>query len=635
MKKLTVLLLLLVVLAAQAELPRLIPLETLFGQPNRFAPRLSPDGTQMTYIAPHEGVLNIWLKTIGEDDDHPVTFDEGQGIYSHYWVKNGDYLLYKQDSNGDENHHIFRVELATGEVTDLTPFPGVKCSIYTPEFDYPDSVILRTNQKNPEIFDYYILNIVSGEITMLEENPGNAAYFDFDSNRQARAMGTFNELGGRDVYVRETVEDEWELLVSWDFENSGSFSLAFNAAGDELYLVDTRNSDTGQLTSYNLETGVTTVIAEDPDYELADSGYEFSPVTNELDLIAFYRQTQDWVALDEDLVDDIAFLDEQFVEYGFSDRSADDRVWLLTAYSDVKSGSTWAYNRDDKSLEKLFDIRPEVNEYALASMIPISYEARDGLEIEGYLTLPVGVYPRNLPLVLNVHGGPGARDFWGYSGQVQLLANRGYAVLQVDYRGSTGYGKAHCHAGDKEWGGKMQDDLTDAVLWAVEEGIADPDRLCIYGWSYGGYAALAGSTFTPDLFACAFSGIGPADLASFLDTIPTYWKPYLEHMYLSVGHPVEDEELLFSRSPVNFVDRISIPMLLVYGRNDARVNIAQGDIISAALDESGIPYEMVIYEDEGHGLGRPENRLDASRRLDKFLAEHLGGRWDEHGVTEE
>ena len=232
MKKLTVLLLLLVVLAAQAELPRLIPLETLFGQPNRFSPRLSPDGTQMTYIAPHEGVLNIWLKTIGEEDDHPVTFDKGQGIYRHYWVKNGDYLLYTQDSDGDENHHIFRVELATGEVTDLTPFPGVKCGISDPEFDYPDSVILSTNQNNPEIFDYYILNIVSGEITMLAENPGNAAYFDLTHEREPLAMGTFNEEGGTDLFVRKSVEDEWEQLLSWGFDDSNSFSLAFNAAGD-------------------------------------------------------------------------------------------------------------------------------------------------------------------------------------------------------------------------------------------------------------------------------------------------------------------------------------------------------------------------------------------------------------------
>ncbi|MCK4593232.1 S9 family peptidase [bacterium] len=338
----------------------------------------------------------------------------------------------------------------------------------------------------------------------------------------------------------------------------------------------------------------------------------------------------DWEPLVEDVRADIEFLNNTFTgDYYFSDRSAADRTWLLTVYFDNRSSAAYVYHRDEQRVEKIFDIRPELNEYTLAPMIPISYEARDGLAIQGYLTLPPGVLPRELPLVLMVHGGPWSRDMWGFQGEVQFLANRGYAVLQVNYRGSEGYGKDFLHLGDKEWGGKMQDDLTDAVSWAVELGIADPERIAIFGWSYGGYAALAGATFTPDLYACAVSGIGPANLVTFIETVPPYWRVGQENFFRRVGNPETEREFLLSRSPINFVDRIRIPMFLIYGANDPRVKLSEGEQISAALEEAGIEYEYVVYENEGHGMTRPENRLDACWRVERFLAEHLGGRYEE------
>jgi len=633
-RKLTAILLFILVLTTAAGLPRLIPLEVLFGNPYKFAPRLSPDGTQMTYIAPYEGVVNIWIKTVGEDDDRPLTQDTGRGIFRHYWVKNGEYILYIQDFDGDENYHVYRVEVATGEVTDLTPFEGARCQISHITYDYPDEVVLGTNQRNPEVYDYYILNVVTGEMTLLQENPGEVLYYDLDWERRPRAYSRPTPDGGEEFFHRRTTADEWEHIFSWAASDVYKRQIYFTPDNSGLYLADSRDSNTVRLVELNLETGERIVLAEDPNYDIhyghGTSGFLFDPVTHELEAVAFYRETLEWVPLVEDVRADIEFLNHAFIgDYYFSDRSTDDRVWLLTAYFDSRSSAAYVYYRDEKRLERIFDIRPELAEYTLASMIPLTYEARDGVDIHGYLTLPPGVLPRDLPLVLDVHGGPWSRDMWGYQGEVQWLVNRGYAVLQVNFRGSEGYGKEFLHLGDKEWGGKMQDDLTDAVSWAVGLGIADPERIAILGWSYGGYAALAGATFTPDLYACAVSGIGPANLVTFIETVPPYWRVGRENFFRRVGDPETEREFLESRSPINFVDRIRIPMFLVYGANDPRVKLSEGEQISAALEETGLDYEYVVYENEGHGMARPENRLDTYRRVERFLAEHLGGRCEE------
>jgi dipeptidyl aminopeptidase/acylaminoacyl peptidase len=633
-RKLTALLLLILAIATIAGLPRLIPREVLFGNPERLSPRLSPDGTRMTYIAPYSGVLNIWIKTVGTDDDRPLTRDAGRGIFRHYWVKNGEYILYLQDFDGDENFHAYRVEVDTGEVTDLTPFEDTRCQITHITYDRPDEVVLFMNRRNPEVFDYYTLNVVTGEITLLQKNPGDVYYYDLDWNMTPRTYSRPTPDGGEDFYHRATAGDDWELIFSWGYEDTSSFSIYFTPDNAGLYLADSADSNTIRLVELDLETGERLVLAEDPSYDIhyghGNSGFLFDPVTHELEAVAFYRETLEWEPLAEDVRNDIEFLNDTFTgDYYFSDRSGDDRTWLLTVYFDDRSSAAYVYSRDEKSVEKMFDVRPDLSEYTLASMIPITYQARDDLVIHGYLTLPPGVLPRDLPLVLDVHGGPWSRDMWGYQGEVQWLANRGYAVLQVNYRGSEGYGKRFLHLGDKEWGAKMQDDLTDAVGWAVDLGIADPERVAIYGWSYGGYAALAGATFTPDVYACAVSGIGPANLVTFIETVPPYWRVGQENFFRRVGDPETEEEFLESRSPINFVDRIEIPMFLIHGANDPRVKLDEGEQISAALEAAGIDYEYLVYSDEGHGLARPENRLDAYRRIERFLADNLGGRCEE------
>jgi dipeptidyl aminopeptidase/acylaminoacyl peptidase len=633
-RKLVLILLLTLVLAAAAGLPRLIPRDVLFGNPERFSPRLSPDGTQMTYIAPFEGVLNVWIKTVGADDDRPLTRDAGRGISSHYWAKDGEYVLYLQDFDGDENFHVYRVSVADGGVTDLTPFEGVRCQISQITYDRPDVLVLSMNRRNPEVFDYYTLNVVTGEIVLLQENPGDVLYYDLDWNLRPRAYSHPTPEGGEDFYVRRTPDSDWERIFTWEYGDTDSFSISLTPDNAGLYLADSRDSNTLRLVKLDLATGETTVLAEDPEYDIhyghGNSSFLFDPMSHEMQAVAFYRDRLEWEPLTEEVRGDVEFLNAAFdADYYFSDRSSDDRTWLVTVYYDDRSAAAYVYHRDDKRVEKMFDIRHDLNDYTLAPMTPITYTARDGVVIHGYLTLPPRVLPRDLPLVLDVHGGPWARDMWGFQPEVQWLANRGYAVLQVNYRGSSGFGKAFLHLGDKEWGGKMQDDLTDAVEWAVGQGLADPEKVAVYGWSYGGYAALAGATFTPDLYACAVSGLGPANLVTFIETIPPYWRVGLENFYRRVGNPETEGAFLESRSPLNFVDRIEIPMFLIYGAHDPRVKLTEGEQISAALEAAGISFEYVVYPDEGHGLARPENRLDAYRRVERFLADNLGGRCEE------
>ncbi|HDR06016.1 MAG TPA: S9 family peptidase, partial [Candidatus Coatesbacteria bacterium] len=554
--------------------------------------------------------------------------------FNHYWAGNGEYVLYLQDADGDENYRLYRVELSTGEVRDLTPFEGVRCGISHLTHDRPDELVLYMNRRNPEVFDCYVLNLVTGEISLIQENPGDVLYYDLDWNMQVRAYSKPTPDGGEEFFVRREPGGEWERLFAWDYEDSSSFSLSFTPGGGGLYLADSRGSNTLRLVLLDLATGETTVLAEDPDYDIhfghGLSSFAFHPTSHELEAVAFYRERLEWEPLSDAVRGDIELLNAYFdADYYFSDRSRDDRTWLVTAYPDDRSPAAYVYHRDEGRVEKMFDIRPELDGYTLAPMIPITYPARDGLAIRGYLTLPPGLLPRELPLVLDVHGGPWARDIRGYSGEVQWLANRGYAVLQVNFRGSTGFGKGFMRLGDREWGGRMQDDLTDAVAWAVGLGIADPERVAVYGWSYGGYAALAGATFTPELYACAVSGIGPANLVSFIETVPPYWRVGRESFFRRVGNPETERGFLESRSPLNFVERIEIPMFLIYGAHDPRVKLSEGEQISAALAAAGITYEYVVYPDEGHGLARPENRLDAYRRIERFLADNLGGRFEE------
>ena len=607
-------------------LPDLIPLDVLFGNPVKASPRLAPDGKRLAFIAPRDGVLNLWLAEPDGSEALPVTNDRDRGIRTFLWTHDGASLLYLQDRGGDENWRLFRVALADGTVTDLTPFPDVQVQILEYEKERPREIIIAMNKDDVTAHDAWHLDLESGDLTLLARSPGNILEWLPGKDLNIRAAVAATPGGGSDLLVRTGPKAAWKRILHWTGEDAlSSQPIAFSADGRSLLLIDSRDANTGRLVRLDLRNQRRAVLAEDSRFDV--SGVMLHPDTNAVQAVAFSRARVEWQVLDPAIEADMAAIravadgDFQVVN-----RTHDDRHWLVGVTRDVTGVSWYHWDRDRAEATHLFDARPELADHVLAPMEPVAFTSRDGLPIEGYLTCPPGVPRRSLPLVLNVHGGPWHRDEWGYDPEAQWLANRGYAVLQVNYRGSTGYGKAFLNAGNKEWGGRMHDDLVDAVQWAVAQRVADPARLAIYGGSYGGYAALAGATFTPDLFRCAIAIVGPSNLITFIDTIPPYWSSYLAIMHERVGNPETEAAFLKERSPLTHVDRIRIPMLIAQGANDPRVKQAESEQIVAAMADRNIPHQYLLFPDEGHGFAKPENRLTFYGAAERFLAEHLGGR---------
>jgi dipeptidyl aminopeptidase/acylaminoacyl peptidase len=610
--------------------PELIPRAVIFGNPQKARPRISPDGKMLAYVAPVNDVLNVWVKTVGGDDDRVVTADTSRGIYRHLWAKDGKHIIYLQDVDGNENWHIYLVDLETGQADELTPFEGVRVDILDHDKHHPDKLIIHMNKDDRRTFDVYELTISTGEIELVAKNPGNIAAWIVDTDLNVRGAVTATPEGGMNLLVRETEDSDWRTLLTWDSENSlSSNPLSFSKDGEQMYLLDSRDANAARLVKVDATTGkLVEVISEDPTYDVA--AVIFDEETYEPQAVAYERARTEWQIVDDDLREDFDMM--KTLDQGdvfVTSRDDEDRIWLIGFTSDDGPVPYYAFDRETNKGTLLFYHRPDLNQYALASMEPMSYNASDGRTIHGYVTYPPGLGRRNLPMVLNVHGGPWYRDSWGYCPEAQWLANRGYICLQVNFRGSTGYGKQHINAGDKEWGGKMHQDLVDAVNWAVDEGIADPDHVAIFGHSYGGYAALVGATFTPDLFACAVASMGPSNLVTFINSIPPYWTTMLDLFKKRIGDPETEEEFLRSRSPLFKVDNIKIPMLIAQGANDVRVKQAESEQVVAAMREKGIDYEYLLFEDEGHGYLKPENRLEFYAASEAFLAEHLGGRYEE------
>ncbi len=607
--------------------PELIPREILFGNPEKVSPQVSPDGTKMAYIAPVDGVLNVWVGSIAAGDYAPVTHDTDRGIRGYFFAKDNVHLLYIQDKGGDENWRIYAVNLESGDIRDLTPFDGVQAQIVDVNKDFPGQILIGLNKRDERFHDVYRLQLDSGEMELVEENPGNIIGWLADAEFQVRCATSANMEGGFDLMVRPTVDAEWEKILTWGSEdNMSSDAVSFTKDGKSMYLLDSRDANTARLTLMNLETKEFEVLAEDPQYDIGS--VLLHPDTYELQAYGMQRAKMEWTVVDESIRADWKILDDLEPGYvhGRPRRNNDDDIWMVAFVADDGPVKYYSLDRKTKETTFLFVHRPDLQDYTLARMEPISFTSRDGLAIHGYATFPIGKDRTNLPMVLNVHGGPWYRDGWGYNPEAQWLANRGYLCLQVNFRGSTGYGKNFLNAGDREWGGKMHDDLVDAVEWAVEQGYADPEMVSIYGGSYGGYAALVGATFTPDLFCCAMDMVGPCNLITFIESIPPYWTSFLEVLYKRVGHPEEDAEFLKSRSPLFKVDQIKIPMLIAQGANDPRVKQAESEQIVAAMKEKGIEYEYLLFEDEGHGFAKPENRLEFYAAAEKFLAKYLGGR---------
>ena len=611
----------------------IIPRQVLFGNPERISPRISPDGTQLAWIAPADGVLNVWVAPAGSGQDQGidwpaarvVTDDSDRGIRMFAWAHDGRHLLYLQDTGGDENWRLHDVDLETMQRRDLTPFDNVQTQLIAAEKKFPTEILLGLNRDNPQLHDVYRLDLTTGELTKEVENPGFAGWLA-DSQLAVRAGIAPQPDGSLVLMVRGSADGDWRALLAVAVEDvMTSQPIAFSEDGASLLAVSSVGADTGRLVRLDLATGAAEVLAEDPDSDV--TGVRLHPDTREPQIVTFLKDRREYQVLDPDVEADLAAIRALHPgDPSFADADDADATWLIGFTNDTGAVPYYSYDRATRSGQFLFEHQPELSRYELAPMEPFSFTSRDGLTIHGYATFPPGAGRKGLPMVLNVHGGPWARDAWGFDPEAQWLANRGYLCVQVNFRGSTGYGKAFVNAGDREWGGRMHDDLVDAVTFATGQGWADPARVAIYGGSYGGYAALVGAAFTPELFCCAVDIVGPSNLKTLIETIPAYWAPMISQFHRAVGDPAKDADFLWSRSPLSRADNISIPLLIAQGANDPRVKQAESEQIVAALVKAGIDHEYMLFPDEGHGFAKPENRLRFYAAAEQFLAKHLGGR---------
>jgi dipeptidyl aminopeptidase/acylaminoacyl peptidase len=612
----------------------LIPRSVLFGNPERTSPQISPDGGSLAWIAPRDGVLNLWVAPIGGESGvdwaaaRPVTEDTDRGIRGFAWAWDGRHVLYVQDVGGDENWRLYDVEPESLERRDLTPFEGIHATIIGTSRRRPSEVLVGINADNPQLHDVYRLNLDSGELVKEIENPGYAGWLA-DEDLTVRCAISPLPDGSFDVLVRDSAEAEFRHLLSIPAEDATSTDVvSFSGDGRSLLMISSAGSDTGRLTRVDLATGGSVVLAEDPEADVA--GVLLDPDTRDPLIVTILKDRMSYIVLDPSVEEDLKAVRALHAgDPSFSGRNKADTTWLIAFNVDAGSVTYFMYDRPTKTGRLLFSARPALDGYELATMEPFSFPARDGLVIHGYLTFPPGLGRTGLPAVVDVHGGPQVRDTWGYNPEAQWLANRGYLCIQVNYRGSTGYGKSFVAAGDREWGGKMHDDLVDAVDYAVSQGWADRSKVAIYGGSYGGYAALVGAAFTPDVFCCAVDIVGPSNLKTLLETIPPYWAPMIAQLYRRVGNPETDAEFLWSRSPLSRARDIRIPLLIAQGANDPRVKQAESEQIVAALTEAGIDHEYMLFPDEGHGFAKPENRIKFYTTAERFLAKYLGGRYEE------
>lgn len=609
----------------------LIPRKVLFSDPDIESPRLSPDGTKISYLAPVNGALNVW---VGPADDpseaRPITGDK-RGIRIYFWAYTNRHILYLQDKNGDENWHIYCVDPVNGQNIDLTPFDGVNARIQHMSPRFPNRILVGLNDQNPELHDIYSINIETEKRTLLEKNDGFSGYV-VDEDFNIRFAMRYMPDGSSEML--ECTDGMWRIFRKIKPEDTIiTYPLGFNKEGNVLYMVDSFDRDTAALIALNTATGDRVMIAHDDRADFATA--LIHPEDKNIQAAAFTYERRQWQVLDPSIEDDIVYLKTAVDgDLEVASRTLDDRQWIVAYAVDNGPVRFYSYDREKKKMNFLFTNRKSLEVFTLARMQSVIIKSRDGLDLVSYLSLPFDrIEDEPMPLVVYVHGGPWSRDEWGYNPNHQWLANRGYAVLSVNYRGSAGFGKKFFNAGNLEWGGKMHADLLDAVHWAVNEGIADPERIAIMGKSYGGYAALAGMAFTPEQFACGVDIVGPSNLVTLLNSIPPYWVPEIELFRKRVGDHLTEAGRLFlkHRSPVNYAGWIKRPLLICHGANDPRVRQSESDQIVRIMREKNLPVIYLLYPDEGHGLVRHENRLSFSAVAEIFLSRCLHGRCEPAG----
>ena len=611
-------------LATTIPIPPKISVEDFMKNSKKRTFRISPDGKYISYLAPYNKRMNIHVKAIDSDSIIRVTSVDDRDIAGYFWANN-DRLVYIRDKGGNENFHLFSVNKNGNNEVDLTPFDGVRAQIIDDLEDNQEEMIIELNNRISQVFDPYRINITTGEMELLYENPGNITGWDTDHDGKLRLAYVTNGVDTSILY-REKESDDFKEVISLNFKQTLSPQFFDFDNGNIVYAVSNLGRDKAAVVKYDLKENkeIEELFMDD---EVDVDGINYSNKRKVLTSINYTKDKLKRKFLDIETKELFEKLNNELGsnnEYYITSTNKEEDVFLIYVSNDKSRGSYYSYDKNSDKLDKMADLSPWLNPDHLASMTPISYTSRDGLKINGYLTLPVGREAKNLPVIINPHGGPWARDNWGFNSEVQLLANRGYAVLQMNFRGSTGYGKEFLEISFKKWGQEMQNDITDGVHWLIEEGIANPDRIAIYGGSYGGYATLAGITNTPDLYAAAVDYVGVSNLFTFMETIPPYWEPYKEMLYEMVGNPnTNDSIMMRANSPVFHVDKIKAALFVAQGANDPRVVQAESDQMVEAIEKNGVNIQYMLKENEGHGFRNEENRFDFYNAMTEFLEINL------------
>ncbi|QOW60057.1 alpha/beta hydrolase family protein [Treponema pedis] len=600
-----------------------IPLEDFFRNPEKTGYSVSPDGTHIAFLQPWKNRLNIFVQKLGDDNAVKITSAEERDISSYFW-KSDNVIAFLQDSGGDENYKLFVVNKDGTNEKALTPFDNVTVEIVDDLEDRENEMLIAMNKRNPQIFDVYRIDIATGDLTMIAENPGNISGWMTDHEGKLRVATTTDGVNTGLLYRKTEAEQFVKIMETGFKDNFNPLLMTFD--NKELYVASNIDRDKAALYTFNPETKKLGEMIFESD-EADVNRILYSKKRKTITGVSYYTDKRHVHFFDEERQAMQEDLEKQLPDIEINVVSSDknETTFIIRTFSDKTSGSFYIYNKETKKLTLLTDVAPWIKPENMASMKPVQYKSSDGLTIHGYLTLPVGKEnEKNLPVVINPHGGPWARDYWGFSPETQFLANRGYAVLQMNFRGSIGYGKEFWIKGFKQWGKKMQDDITDGVNWLIAEGIADPKRIAIYGASYGGYAVLAGVTFTPDLYACAIDYVGVSNIFTLFETLPPYWEQGRKMMYEMIGNPETEKDMLTEVSPIFHIDNIKVPLFVAQGANDPRVKKEHSDQIVEALKKKNIDVEYMVKDNEGHGFSNEENRFDFYRAMEKFLQKHIG-----------
>ena len=606
--------------SASAQPAKPVPMRDFFKNPQEAGHQISPDGKYLSWLAPYERRLNVFVKPLAGGEAKRVTSETARDIGGYFWK--GERILYVKDFGGDENFHVVSVNLKGEDLKDLTPGEKVRAQIVDGLIDDDANIIVSHNKRDAKVFDVFRINVASGAEKLIAQNPGNITSWMTDHEGKLRVAGTTDGVSTTMLY-RDKEEDAFKPILTTNFKEQVA-PLLFTFDNKRLIVGSNRGRDKIAIFEFDPATAKEgKLIGEHADVDMEN--VSFSRKRKVLTNTNFTTWKGERKFLDKEAEAMFKAVEAKLPGYeiAFTSTTKAEDKYIVATFNDKSRGKRYLYDKTTGKLDFIADVSPWLPENELANMKPVSYKSRDGLTINGYLTLPKGVAAKNLPVVVNPHGGPWARDQWRFNPEVQFLANRGYAVFQMNFRGSTGYGRKFWEASFKQWGKTMQDDVTDGVQWLIKEGIADPKRVAIYGGSYGGYTTLAGITFTPDLYAAAVDYVGVSNLFTFMGTIPPYWKPYLEMLHEMVGHPENDKALLTATSPVFHADKIKTPLFVAQGAKDPRVNIAESDQMVEALKKRGVAVEYMVIENEGHGFRNEENRFEFYEAMEKFLAKHI------------